>query len=63
MKIQEDTMYLNEKDVSHMTGMSLSKLRNDRFLRVGLPYIKWGRSVRYNKADVVNHMESRKINH
>ncbi len=53
--------YLNEKQVSEMTGLSLSTLRNSRFQGRGLPYVKVGRSVRYSLADVVEYMESRKV--
>lgn len=53
--------YLNEQQVSAMTGISLSKLRNDRFYRQGLPYYKVGKSVRYGYDDVKQFMESCKI--
>ena len=38
-----------------------SALRNERFIGKGIPYIKVGRSVRYNLDDVIDFMESRKI--
>ena len=53
--------YLNEKQVSEMTGLALPTLRNDRFLGRRLPYIKIGKAVRYSETDVINFMESRKI--
>jgi len=53
--------YLTEKQVSEITNRALSTLRNDRFLSRGIPYIKAGKSVRYNLEDVVNYMESRKV--
>jgi excisionase family DNA binding protein len=53
--------YLTEAEVADMTRISLSTLRNDRFRRRGLPYIKFGRSVRYSLDDVIQYMESRKI--
>lgn len=53
--------YLNEKQVKEMTGRALSTLRNERFHRRGIPYIKIGRSVRYSREDVVTFMEQRKI--
>lgn len=56
-----DRMYLTEKEVSLLTGLSLSGLRNSRFNRKGINYIKVGRSVRYNQADVISFMENRKI--
>ena len=54
--------YLNEKEVSNLTGRALSTLRNDRFARRGIPYVKWGpRFIRYNKSDVLLFMEKRRI--
>ena len=54
--------YLTEKDVAKITRLSLATLRNDRFLSRGIPYVKIGRSVRYNLEDVIGYMESHKIN-
>ena len=54
--------YLNEKDVAAITGRAISTLRNERFLRRGLPYLKiGGRSIRYRSQDVIAYMESRLI--
>ena len=53
--------YLTERQVSEMTGRALSTLRNDRMYRRGLPYVKMGRSVRYDLEDVRTFMESRRI--
>ncbi len=53
--------YLKEKEVSDMIGRSVKTLRNDRFMRKGLPYVKNGRSVRYKVEDVVTYMEDRKV--
>jgi predicted DNA-binding transcriptional regulator AlpA len=53
--------YLTEKQVSELTGLALPTLRNDRFLGRRLPYVKFGKAVRYNEADVVGFMEDHKI--
>jgi predicted DNA-binding transcriptional regulator AlpA len=51
--------YLNEKEVAAITGRALSTLRNERFMRKGLPYLKiGGRSIRYRSGDVIAYMES-----
>ncbi len=55
--------YLSEKEIARITGFSLSKLRQDRFYRRGLPYIKANRSVLYDLKDVIGYMEARKIIH
>jgi len=57
----EQFRYLTEQEVFKLTGRGLQTLRNDRHLRRGFPYIKIGRSVRYNLNDVIDFMESRKI--
>ena len=56
------TKYISEQEVSTITGRALSTLRNDRSRGQGIPYIKCGRSVRYSYQDVIDWMETRKIN-
>jgi phage terminase Nu1 subunit (DNA packaging protein) len=53
--------YVTEVQVAEITGRALSTLRNERFCRRGIPYVKIGRSVRYNLQDVIRYMESNKI--
>ena len=54
--------YLNEMEVAALTGRAVSTLRNERFMRRGLPYLKvGGRSIRYKTEDVIAFMESRRI--
>ncbi|MCL4310685.1 MAG: helix-turn-helix domain-containing protein [Actinomycetota bacterium] len=53
--------YLNEKQVSDMTGISVHTLRNQRAEARGIPYSKIGRSVRYAISDVMNYMESGRV--
>jgi len=54
--------YLNEKEVAAVTGRAVSTLRNERFMRKGLPYLKiGGRSIRYKNEDVISYMEGRRI--
>ena len=54
--------YIDEREVKRITKRALPTLRNDRFNKRGIPYVKLGRSVRYRLADVLEFMESRKIN-
>jgi len=54
--------YLNEKQASFITGMAIPTLRNDRFLNRGISYCKISRSVRYGLQDVIDFMETQKIN-
>jgi hypothetical protein len=55
--------FLTETEVSQMTRIALQTLRNDRFKRHGIPYYKVGngKSVRYKLIDVINFMESGRI--
>ena len=53
--------YVDEKEVSKITGLALPTLRNWRFKRIGISYSKVGRSVRYSMSDVLDYMDSRKV--
>ena len=61
MEAKVTARYINEVRVAYITGRALSTLRNERARGLGIPYIKIGRSVRYDLMDVINFMESRKI--
>jgi phage terminase Nu1 subunit (DNA packaging protein) len=53
--------WVTEKKVSEITGRALPTLRNDRCKGKGIRYSKIGRSVRYLMADVIQFMESRRV--
>ena len=57
----EEKRFINENEVSTITGMSVQTLRNWRFQGKGIPYVKAGRSVRYQYQDVITYMEDRVI--
>ncbi len=59
--IVESERWLTEKDVSVITGLSLSTLQKNRFYSKGIPYAKIGRAVRYSSADVAHFMNSMKV--
>jgi len=61
MEEREHLVYLTEREVSALTGLSLSKLRMDRMNKVGIPYSKLGKSVRYLRADVHRYMEACRV--
>ena len=42
-------------------GFSKKTLENHRAQRVGIPYIKIGRMVRYRKSDVDQYLEQHRI--
>lgn len=53
--------YITEKELSSLTGRALQTLRNDRFKGRGFPYIKLGRSVRYDEEIAIAIMEKSQI--
>jgi len=55
--------YLNEKQTAQLTGIALSTLRNHRCKSKGLPYIKFGKAVRYSFQDVIDYFENHKVVH
>lgn len=57
----DNERYLTEKEVSELTRRAVQTLRNDRHRSRGFPYVKIGRSVRYNRGDVLRCMEAKKI--
>jgi len=54
----ENTLWINEQEVSRITGRAAQTLRNDRHKRQGLPYSKIGRSVRYKLDDVIRYLHN-----
>ena len=47
----DDDALLTEQQLSLLTGFSLSRLRNDRYLKQGFTFVKIGASVRYRVGD------------
>lgn len=52
VKVDEAERYVDEFYVAEMTGLSVKTLRNHRSKKVGIPYHKVGRQVRYFIPDV-----------
>lgn len=52
---------LTEKQVAKRTNLSLSKIQQDRFKGLGLPYVKIGRSVRYLEEDINNFISDNRV--
>jgi hypothetical protein len=55
------TTFIDEKEVSRITGRAVQTLRNDRFHRRGLAYHKFGRQVRYKLEEVMQTLEAGRI--
>jgi predicted DNA-binding transcriptional regulator AlpA len=52
---------INEKELANLTGMSLSRLRCNRTARKGIPFLKIGRSVRYDAAEVQRFLDGCRV--
>jgi hypothetical protein len=52
---------LNEKEVATLLQLSVAKLRRDRWLGRGVPYLKHGRSVRYLEGDILKFIEDNRV--
>jgi hypothetical protein len=57
----EQFRLMNDKEAAKFLKAGVQTLRNWRFLGCGPDYIKMGRSIRYNQADLETYLESRKI--
>ena len=57
----EGLRYMGEKEVAALIGFAVQSLRNWRFLDRGPRYVKMGRSVRYRFKDVLDWMESHRV--
>jgi excisionase family DNA binding protein len=52
---------LKSEEVASLTGLSLETLAQWRSQRRGIPYLKVGRAVRYDPADVQAYLEGCRV--
>jgi len=52
---------VKEQEVAEITALSLSKLRQDRCYGRGIPFMKLGKAVRYDLADVYAFLDKSKV--
>jgi len=52
---------LTAKELAEILGVSMDTLANERYLNVGVPYIKFGKRVRYRLDDVVAYLENQRV--
>ena len=50
--------YLNEKEVSELTGIAVKTLQSWRWRRTGPSFLKLGGAIRYRREDIQAYMES-----
>ncbi len=53
--------YITAVEAAQILGLAPQTLANQRFRRVGLPYHRFGRAIRYNVQDVLQYAESHRI--
>lgn len=53
--------WVTEKEVARITGLSLGTIRAHRFKRVGIPYSKIGKSIRYSLHEIEVFMTNCRI--
>lgn len=53
------TMLLNETEAAKILGVSVHKLRRDRWAGGGIPFIKMASAVRYRPEDIDGYINSR----
>ena len=56
-----DKRFLTAEEVAHLTGLSIETLAQWRSQRRGIPYLKIGRIVRYDLADVQVYLEGCRV--
>ena len=44
---------INEKEAARLLNHSIAKLQRDRWAGMGMPFIKIGKLVRYDKAELL----------
>ncbi len=52
---------LTEQQVSAMTGIPVVSLRTERCRGTGMPYVKFGRRVRYSADDVAAYIAANTV--
>jgi hypothetical protein len=62
IKLREGDSWINEKEVSRITGLAIPTLRNYRHRKIRLAYSVVGkRACRYKLQDVIEYMERNRV--
>lgn len=61
MSIIEQKKYLTAEEVAELTGLSRETLAQWRSQKRGIPYLKIGRAIRYDVADVQSYLEGCRV--
>ena len=53
--------YITDHEGAALSGFKVQTLRNWRHKGIGPPYSKIGRAVRYDRAELISFIETRKV--
>jgi len=53
--------WLTDTELAKILGVSVQKLRNDRYYGRGLPYYKFNRNIRYRESDVLEYIDGARV--
>lgn len=53
--------YLTTEQVSQLTGLSIKALETMRYKRIGPPFLRIGRRIRYLLSDIVAWLERERV--
>jgi len=54
-------VYIDEKEASRLCGIPVPTLRNHRYRKIGIPFYKMGRSIRYKRIEVLDFVEGSRV--
>lgn len=57
----ETPRFIDERELAKISGRAVQTLRNDRHHGKGFPYVRIGKSIRYNLQDILSYMEAHKV--
>lgn len=53
--------FLSEVEIAELLNISIAKLRRDRWLGNGLPFVRIGRTVRYSREQIAKYLEQNTV--
>jgi hypothetical protein len=57
----DDNQLISEKPAAEIIGMSVAWLQRDRWAGATIPYVKFGRAIRYRVGDLRAEIEKRRV--
>jgi len=59
--LNPDDVLLNQRQAAHLLGLQESTLERWRWARIGLPYVKCGRLVKYKQSTILKYLNDRTV--